>query len=137
MNENNIENHDLPIHDTEDEDVRLNDEEQIDNEMLFDVSSIIRMATDILQMDSFGNSMRDINEFFKNSLHTPPEYPEEYLDNELIVLTKEDMEKVVNELAVMQKELSDVKEENKSLYELFVNLERRFNEHWDASRAES
>lgn len=128
MNENSIENNEQFIGDTEDEELLLEDENQADNEMTIDVSAVIQMAADFLQMDLLRNSVKDFGSLPIDNLL---ENPENGMDTELILITKEEIDKIHNVLSVMQKELSDVKDRNMDLYELIVNIERRLNEYWD------
>lgn len=85
--ENNLENE--PVHNIEDEDLVL------------DMSAIMRMASNLLQDESFTNSLKDFSQEF---IQIP--IFENWMDNEVILLTKEEMQQMVNELNEVKSELA-------------------------------
>lgn len=89
MDENNIEDKNYSISNIENED------------SMFDLSAIMRLATNLLQEDSVKKSALELGQFIQTPIF------ENWMDTELILLTKEEMQKMVNELNEVKKELAE------------------------------
>lgn len=123
MNENNIESKDQTIKNIVDEDLIINFANNlIENENNIDESEIINMSTDLLQNELLMNVVENLSQFVQIPILN---LPENQLLTELILI-KEQLKELDNELRVVKKELTDVIKENNDLSEVIVNLERRF-----------
>jgi hypothetical protein len=92
---------------------------QEENEFNVDLEDIMRMTTNLMQNEFIMNSVKELGQFLQLPMQN--HLLQNWMDTEWIVISKDEMQKVVNELIDVRKELAEVLEVSKSLLEELKN----------------
>lgn len=95
-------------------------EQLMKNETTIDMSSIMRMASNMLTDDSLLNSVQKLGNLKQNLVPVQPSVSET-LDNG-VTLFQDQLTAIANEITELRKELADVQAQNKELTEIIKNL---------------
>ncbi|MDN3015358.1 hypothetical protein PH210_03940 [Paenibacillus sp. BSR1-1] len=91
----------------------------LNNQNSFDLSSIMRVATTLLNNESIINSFTELNK--QNQTPAPSTAPEKQENAELASLS-EQLEKLSNDFSELKKELLELKELNNYMIKIFKKL---------------